>query len=127
MVVQKLLDELRFLLHRLIDLVAVILVVRQCRIHLCERQPRVYAGSNFFRRQAAQVAGRNDISNPDAMPVNAWLPADNAQCTNDVRIFGLGRSLSHGNSPWKEEVLTIHLTTAKRLNAVESSMERVKT
>jgi hypothetical protein len=90
MVVQKLLDDLRFLLHRLIDLVAVILVVRQRRVHLCERQPRVYASGDLFRRQAAQVASRNDISNSDAMPVDAWLSSDNARCTNDVRIFGLG-------------------------------------
>ncbi len=35
--VQKLLDELRFVLHRLIDLVAMVLVIRQRRVHLCQR------------------------------------------------------------------------------------------
>lgn len=88
MIFQKSLDELRFVLHRLIDLVAMVLVICERRVYLCEGLLWVNIGGNLFRCQATQIAGRDDIPNPNAMSVDSGLTADNSRCANDVEIFG---------------------------------------
>ena len=77
-----------------VDLLPMVLIIRQGRVDFGQRQAGVNAGGNFFRRQSSQIAGSDDIAHPNPVAGYARLSGRDARRINDVGVFSLGCNIS---------------------------------
>src|SRR5690606_35511164 len=70
----KFLEIFAFAPLQRVDFVAMILVIRQCCIHLSQAQLRVNCGSELFRRNGLTVSGQDDVAHPNSVSAMRGSP-----------------------------------------------------